>query len=208
MKDRLGFLLSLILGAASSAAGQVNVKVGDPVSRLDTLPPEKRREIEAAMGRDFQHIVEKRWPGPIRSARDIHLTIEPRRTTFQAGFPVEVRLTLTNQSGHKIRYVPLPFFYQVKLRAYDASGHEAKRSEWQAATMISGPTPPEILGPGESMTLRDGSRDYEWLDLKYWQYDSLEPGTYTIVGIPMVAGPTLTADTSVRSNRAQISITK
>ncbi|HEY8259376.1 MAG TPA: hypothetical protein VIG08_17085 [Gemmatimonadales bacterium] len=209
MKGRAVVLVWLALAGVSSAGAQVTVKIGDPLPRLDTFPPGKRREIEAAIAGGFRDIWEKRWPGPVYSARDIHLTIEPRQTTFQAGSPVEVRLTLTNQSEHELRYVDLPPFYLTSLRVYDAGGHEAELTDWQPVTMISGPSPPIILlGPGETTIIRDWGRHDEWLDLKYWRYDLRNPGTYTIVGVPMVAGPTLTADTSVRSNRAEITVTK
>ncbi len=208
MSGRALVVAWMILAGASSAGAQINVKIGDPLPRLDTFPAEKQREIEAAMARDFWATWGKYWPHPVYSARDIHLNIEARRATFQAGNPVEVRLTLTNQSDHEVRYFDVHPKYRTELRVYDAAGHAVALTLWQPSLLT---TPcygcPRILGPGETEILRDFEGN-EWLDLKDWHYDLRGPGTYTIVGAPMVSGPTLTIDTTIRSNRAEITIVK
>lgn len=144
-------------------------------------------------------------PGPVYSARDIRLQIETRRSTFRAGDPIEVRLSVHNQSAHIVRYIRTAVRYQAELSVLDAREKPVERVARQPVIIARAVT--DSLQAGRTLTLSDG-KGREWFNLLDWSYDLSRPGTYTIVGVPDVTGPKLTRDTTLRSNRVTITITK
>ena len=138
------------------------------------------------------------------SARDVHLRIETDRPTYRVGDSITVRLTLRNVSRRPVRFVNESPSSQIRLRVYDAAGHQVKPVNSGSPGFRSGH--PVTLEGGSEATLN--WQDRIWLNLRDWGYDLRAPGRYTIVGLPGVVGPELTPDyETVRSNRAAFTIT-
>lgn len=140
---------------------------------------------------------------PQGSGRDIHAIIEPERTTYHVGDSIRVRVSLTNVSNDTIAFAPLPPPSQVKL-VVTRNGQVVQR-RWAGGGGGTGGAASTYLTPKQTaVQLWDGR---PWLRLDGWGYDLKEPGTYTIVGVPQIGGPEVTADgETVRSNRTIIII--
>ena len=61
------------------------------------------------------------------------------------------------------------------------------------------------IGGGESRTLR--WERSEWLNLSDWGLNPRAVGKYTLVGVPVVHGPKLQPDTTLRSNEVTFWVT-
>jgi hypothetical protein len=135
--------------------------------------------------------------------RDIRATVETDRTTYHAGDPIRVRISLTNVSNRPITFSPAPPWAVVRLVA--ARGGQAVQTNHK---------PWGDPGDGIATTLEAhqtvvwNRNNAEWFPLEAWGYELQEPGTYTIRGIPQISGPWVVGDwKTVRSNTATITIT-
>ncbi len=145
----------------------------------------------------------KEYRGPLYSARDVHLKIEVRRSTFRVGDSIDVRLTLHNTSGHLVKYMSGFAIMNAQLRVFDAEGCRVETTLISRIILASNSL--DSLAPNGTRTLRN-EKGQEWVNLRDFAYDLREPGKYTIVGIPGTAGPRLSPDSTVRSNRVNITI--
>jgi hypothetical protein len=67
--------------------------------------------------------------------------------------------------------------------------------------------PYHTIKAGAESTLRGQKKEGEWLSLRDWGFDLQSPGHYTLLGVPDLANPHLTPDTTVRSNKVTFTIT-
>lgn len=143
---------------------------------------------------------------PLRSARDVDLNIEVQKSTYRVGDSIDVRVTLRNRSARTLRYYSGLGSQGVALRVLDGEGRQIRPNLPQE--LVFGRLGPlDSLGPhGES--IRVSKSGQEWVNLRDWKYDLRTPGTYTLVGFPVIAGPRLTMDTTWRSKRVTITITR
>jgi hypothetical protein len=145
----------------------------------------------------------REYRGPRYSARNVRLKIEVRQSTFRVGDSVNVRLTLHNTSDHLVKYMSGFAIMNAQLRVFDAEGHRVKTTLISPIILASNSL--DSLAPDGRRTLRN-EKGQEWVNLQDFAYDLREPGKYTIVGIPGAAGPRLSPDSTVRSNRVNITI--
>jgi hypothetical protein len=150
----------------------------------------------------FSNIAAAQVPGSPRGD-GLQFRIQLSGSTFQAGDPIPIRLTLVNQSSEPQLIASVPPQALARLHVYTEAGKEVRPTPPLVNTMIM--RPPRSLAPGGELTLR--SKAGEWLDLREWGYDLRIPGKYTITSILPVGGPRaeLNAKT-VRSNEATFTI--
>jgi hypothetical protein len=156
------------------------------------------------------------WAGPRHSAGDVALKIESKRTTYRVGDAIGVRLKLRNGSGIPADYVAGAARQLADLRVLDDKGQEVRRTllpeVFVGGNYISIAPEKHIRGytrlnPQAEVLLRTKSGQ-DWIDLRAWGYDLQDPGIYTIVGLPTIRGPKLTPDSTLRSNKVVITITR
>lgn len=130
------------------------------------------------------------------SLRDAHVILQTDQSSYHSGDSIRVRLTLRNVSSHSVRFPPISLPGLVRLQVYDADGNRIKPG---APLYTSGGGGPNWdLDPGEERTLK-GWTGHEWLNLRdWWGYGLRAPGQYTIIGIPMLAGPGPMVDTETK----------
>jgi len=142
-------------------------------------------------------------------ARDVHAHIETDRTVYRLGDTIQVRLRLQNVSSRPVHFWLDSPRGQVRLLLSDSIGHavdlekslirqpcDDRKCGWFNRT--------SAIGSDESLTLRWENR--EWLNLQDWGLRPPAAGTYTLAGIPIVVGPNLKPDTTLRSNEVTFSI--
>jgi hypothetical protein len=144
--------------------------------------------------------------GPTYSARDVHLRVESRKSSYQAGDSINLRLTLRNVTDHDVTWGAKPDPLMALVTVVDSDGQEVKPT--LVPSMPPGGGGLASLGAGQELTLKS-SKGKEWMNLRDWGYDLRTPGTYTISGVPTIGGPKLTADVKTkRANDVRITIKK
>lgn len=146
---------------------------------------------------------ESAWSGPRYNARDVTLKIEVGQSTYRVGDSINVRVTLRNSTGNPIAYTATGPTALAELRVFDAAGRPVEPTVIGPINFTHG-WQQEIEAHGEK-ALYDNAK-HEWMNLRDWGYDLRTPGTYTIVGFPGLSGPRLTPDTTIRSNRVEITL--
>lgn len=128
---------------------------------------------------------------PRYSARDLNVRIEMDRPTYGVGDSIRVRLTLRNVSAKPVRIPSVSPMSLIRLRVYDAAGHQVKPGPFGSAVINGGSDWP--LGAGSDVILKDW-QGHNWMNLRDWGYDLRAPGRYSIVGIPWLVNPAVTSD--------------
>jgi hypothetical protein len=136
-------------------------------------------------------------------ARGVKLKIEATQSVYHAGDSIALRLTLHNLSGRQIIYTATTATGLAQLRVLDSEDRPIKRNVSGRASFTKGDD--ATLAPQEQKVL-EGIDGKEWISLRDWGYDLRVPGTYTIVGFPMIIGRGVPLDTTVRSNRLRVKI--
>jgi hypothetical protein len=141
----------------------------------------------------------KRVQIPMSSASSVHAHIEVKKQTVRVGDPAMVRVTLRNASSEPVVFTYLSAARQVGLRVLDATGAAIKPTGWRQPSLAVA----KVRLPGKELLLRN-SQGKEWVSLEEWGYDLRTPGSFTIVGIPMISGPGVIPDGTVRSNQTSL----
>ena len=151
-----------------------------------------------SLGAVTLHAQAKRVQILTSSASSVRAHIEVKKQTVRVGNPAMVRVTLRNVSSEPVAFTYLSAARQVGLRVLDATRTAIKPTGWRQPSLAVAKV---RLDPGKELILRN-SQGKEWVSLEEWGYDLRTPGSYSIVGIPMISGPGVTPDRTVRSNQA------
>jgi hypothetical protein len=128
-----------------------------------------------------------------RVKNDLHLRIEVHQSSFHAGEPILLRLTLVNVSDHPTILPSGSHTGIVQILVYDSAGQEIRLTGQRIGGRRGGA--PHMLKPGgEAPVSYSGPPVVEWFDLRDWGYDLWKPGSYTI------------ADPGHSSNRVRITV--
>lgn len=167
------------------------LRLGLPILQLLVLPLLVLSEAVPALGAQ---------QAPPHSGRDVHMVIETSQSAYRASDTVRVLIAIKNVSSTPIGLTPSHHENDVKLIVATLDGQVV------APTLSFGSA---AVGGGEYVYLRP-QESWTWpsYPLSDWGYDLHRAGTYTIVGIPLVAGYGVAPDLkTVRSNRVTFTIT-
>ena len=139
----------------------------------------------------------------VPQATDVHARIETDRARYRLGDSIAVRVSLVNMSASEVAFVPLPPWYMVYLVIAREDGKVVERGTFGGGGGTTGQ--PTFLRSHETRTW--DWQGHQWLSLEHWGYRLTEPGRYTVVGIPQIAGPNFKADAvTPRSNKVTITV--
>jgi hypothetical protein len=136
--------------------------------------------------------------------RVVRLQLETDRPTYHVGDSIAVRVAYVNTSSTPIRFIYTAPWYAARLVISNGGGRAVKPTgSIDRADVVS--TRSVSLGPKETQVQTWDLQ--EWFALSHWGYDLQQPGTYTIVGIPMLIGRGVRSDIhTIRSNRVTFTI--
>jgi hypothetical protein len=128
-----------------------------------------------------------------RVQSDLRLRIEVNESSFHAGEPILLRLTLVNVSDHPTMLASGNHTGMALISVYDSTGKEIRVTVSPIGGRIRGPS--HMLEPGGEIPIAyQGAPGGQWFDLRDWGYELWQPGSYTI------------ADLGRSSNRVQITV--
>lgn len=128
-----------------------------------------------------------------RGKNDLHLRIEVNQSSFHAGQPILLRLTLLNASGHPTTHESGSHTGLARIRVYDSNGKEIPMTGRPLGGRVGG-APHTLKASGELPVSKSGFPERVWLDLRDWGYELWTPGSYTL------------ADPGLSSNRVKITV--
>jgi hypothetical protein len=141
--------------------------------------------------------------GPRRDAKDVVLEIEVRKGGYRVADSVDIRLTIRNKSGDPITFNGGPATSLASLTVLDASDRPVGPN---VLPPISLSTASQLTLPAHGQKVLVDDSGNEWIKLRNWGYELRVPGSYSIVGYPIVGGFNVKSDRSLRSNRAKFTV--
>ena len=137
-----------------------------------------------------------------QNALDLKLLIESDKSVYNADENVNIRIGVRNSSSHDMSIIITSPWDGAKLFIVNETGLRVKEKYVQ--NFAAYPTTHGVLlTAGSTFYLRWGG---DWNSLDNWGFRLVEPGTYTITGIPMIAGNFGVETTTIRSNKLVIKI--
>jgi hypothetical protein len=127
-----------------------------------------------------------------RVKSDLQLRIEANGSSFHAGEPILLRLTVVNASDHPTELGARNHTGLAEISVYDSTGKELQVTGQPIGGRGGGP--PHTLEAGSEIRFAYPGYPEGWFDLRDWGFELWKPGSYTI------------ADPWLNSNRVRITV--
>ncbi len=120
------------------------------------------------------------------------------RTFYSLRDDIRVKVVLGNDTPAAVTTMLGPAWGSPDIEVIDSAGHHLARPNGRPNHTYTSSGRPNRIAPGDKVALRGLYGDYT--PIKYWGYDMISPGIYTVVAICRLS------NASVRSNTMTIRV--